>query len=139
MRGLIFSMMGVLVAGCATARVAGRPGDAAVAVVERQLAAYNAQDLDAFAATYADEVVITDAKGAVLVQGKEALRARYAGLFAKYPRNRCRVSERRTEGETVVVDHEIITGRSPDRPDPWDAGWIRYEVEGGLIRRVALP
>jgi hypothetical protein len=28
---------------------------------------------------------------------------------------------------------------SLDQPDPWDAGWIRYEVESGLIRRVVLP
>lgn len=36
-----------------------------------------------------------------------------------------------------MKDHEIITGRSPERPDPGDVGWVRYEVEGGLIRSVS--
>jgi hypothetical protein len=38
-----------------------------------------------------------------------------------------------------VADHEIITGRGPERPDPWDAGWVRNFVEDGLIKRVELP
>ncbi len=112
----------------------------AVDVVQAQLDAYNAQDLDAFMATYADDIVVTSlSQNAVLVEGKEALRARYAGLFHKYPKNHCRIAERRTEGDNVVLDHEIITGRAPEKPDPWDAGWVRYEVEGGLIKHVHLP
>jgi uncharacterized protein (TIGR02246 family) len=112
----------------------------AVDVVQRQLEAYNAQDLEAFVATYADDIVITTAsKGEVLVQGKDALRKRYAGLFENFPKNHCRIAERRTEGDKIVLDHEIITGRGPDKPDPWDVGWVRYEVDGGLIRRVRLP
>ncbi|HET6411309.1 MAG TPA: nuclear transport factor 2 family protein [Anaeromyxobacter sp.] len=109
-------------------------------VVERQLEAYNAQNVEALVATYADDIVITtSSKGEVLVQGKDALRKQYASLFEKFPRSHCRVAERRTEGDKVVLDHEIITGRGPDMPDPWDVGWVRYEVEGGLIRRVQLP
>jgi hypothetical protein len=50
-----------------------------------------------------------------------------------------RIAERRTEGDDVVFDHEIITGRAPERPDPWDVGWVRYQVADGLIRRVELP
>jgi hypothetical protein len=42
-------------------------------------------------------------------------------------------------GRAVVLDHETITGRAPDKPDPWDVGWVRYEVEGGLIKHVHLP
>lgn len=49
------------------------------------------------------------------------------------------IAERRTEGENIVVDHEIITGRSPDKPDPWDVGCVRYEVASGLIKTVQLP
>lgn len=120
--------------GCATAR------PPAAAVVQRQLEAYNAQDVDGFAATYADDVVITrgpDKK--VFVQGKPALRETYGKMFARYPACRARVAERRTEGDNVIIDHEIITGRGPERPDPWDAGWVRYTVENGLIKNVELP
>jgi hypothetical protein len=33
----------------------------------------------------------------------------------------------------------IITGRGPERPDPWDLGWVRNVVENGLIQRLELP
>jgi uncharacterized protein (TIGR02246 family) len=134
--------LGCLVLGlaCATAKpdASTKVRSPAVAVVQTQLDAYNKQDLEAFVNTYANDVVVT-AGGKVVVQGKEALRERYQKLFAKYPRNHAEIAERRAEGENVVVDHEIITGRSPDKPDPWDVGWVRYEVANGLIKTVQLP
>jgi uncharacterized protein (TIGR02246 family) len=122
---------------CATSKAAPAARTAAE-VVQAQVDAYNAQDLDAFLATYADDVVVTSAAKTV-VQGKEALRERYRSLFARYPKNHASIAERRIEGEGVVVDHEIITGRAPDKPDPWDVGFVRYEVSGGKIKAVALP
>ena len=73
------------------------------------------------------------------VQGKPALRETYGKMFAKYPACRARVVERKTEGDAVVIDHEVVTGRGPERPDPWDVGWVRYTVENGLIKTVELP
>jgi uncharacterized protein (TIGR02246 family) len=109
-------------------------------LVQAQLDAYNDQDLERFLATYADDAVLLRAGTRErLAEGKAALRVRYGGMFAKFPLNRARIAERRTEGDRVVLDHEIITGRAPEKPDPWDAGWVRYEVEGGLIRVVTLP
>lgn len=46
-------ILGLVLLGCATAR------PSAVDVVERELAAYNAQDADAFAATYAEDATVT--------------------------------------------------------------------------------
>lgn len=124
--------------------VAHRPDDVlprtAADVVQAQVNAYNAQDLDAFLSTYTDDAAIVKAgTGEVLTSGKAALRERYGTMFRRFPSNRARIEERRTEGEHAVLDHEIVTGRSPDKPDPWDVGWVRYEVEGGLIKRVQLP
>ena len=113
----------------------------AVDIVEAQLAAYNARDLEGFLRTYADDATLTSAAkgGAVIMQGKAAMRERYGKAFTSFPQGRARIAERKLEGDGVVRDHEIITGMSPLRPDPWDAGWVRYEVEGGLIKRVELP
>ena len=123
--------------------VAHRPEEilrpTAADVVQAQLNAYNARDVEAFLSTYADDAVVKFASSGTVLTGKAALRERYGGLFSRYPKNHARIAERRTEGETVVIDHEIITGRAPDKPDPWDVGWVRYEVSGGLIRRVDLP
>ena len=136
----LFPFVVLVGVACATAKPDAATGarTPAAAVVQTQLDAYNKQDLDAFVNTYADDVVVT-AGGKVAVQGKEALRDRYQKLFAKYPKNHADIAERRTEGESVVMDHEIITGRSPDKPDPWDVGWVRYEVADGLIKSVQLP
>ena len=122
----------LLVAGCASAPrgPAVTAGSPAADVVQKQLDAYNAQDVEAFAATYAQDVVITRGpEKKVWVQGREALREAYAKMFAKYPACRARIAERRLEGDAVVLDHEIITGRGPERPEPWDVGFVRYQVE----------
>ena len=108
--------------------------------MQRQVDAYNAQDLEAFVATYADDVVITRGDSReTIVRGKDALRDRYGDIFRRFPLNHARIVERRAGSDGVVLDHEIVTGRAPDKPDPWDVGWVRYEVDGGLIRRVHLP
>lgn len=123
--------------------VAHRPEDVlrrtAADVVQAQVNAYNAQDLEAFLSTYSEDAVLAKGTGEVLASGKAAFRDRYGTVFHKFPSNRARIAERRTEGDRVVLDHEIVTGRSPDKPDPWDVGWVRYEVEGGIIRRAVLP
>ncbi|HET9599278.1 MAG TPA: amidohydrolase family protein [Anaeromyxobacteraceae bacterium] len=124
--------------------VARRPDEilarTAADVVQMQANAYNARDADAFAATYAEDAVVARAaSGEVLARGRAAIRDRYAKLFESSPTSRLRIAERRTEGEAVVLDHEIVTGRAPERPDPWDVGVVRYEVGAGLIRRAELP
>ena len=53
--------------------------------VERQVEAYDAHDLDAFVACYAETVVIEDAEGRVLMSGRDAMRDRYGKLFGTLP------------------------------------------------------
>ncbi|MFJ4092788.1 nuclear transport factor 2 family protein [Kitasatospora sp. NPDC089913] len=98
-------------------------------VVERQLAAYNSHDIDAFAATYAEDVTVRRADGSLL-QGRQALRDRYAGQFAA---GRCRaeIVGRLTEGDWVV-DQEIAHGLA-DTPV---RVLVAYRVRNGLIDRV---
>ncbi len=137
----------IAVVACSTTRsqvgTASAPASSATGaaeIVQKQVDAYNSQDLDAFLATYADDAMITSAaNGQVVMNGKEAMRQRYGDMFRRFPKNRVQIVARKREGEKVVIDHEVITGRSPERPDPWDVGWVRYEVEDGLIRRVQLP
>ncbi|MBX3511292.1 MAG: nuclear transport factor 2 family protein [Hyphomonadaceae bacterium] len=104
----------------------------AVDVVQRQLEAYNAQDMDAFLATYADDCVIADLNGAVTQNGKGEIRARYASMFAQFPENRARLVSRMALGD-VVIDHEDVL-RGPGGPR-LEAIAI-YTVKNGLIARV---
>ncbi|WP_405021117.1 nuclear transport factor 2 family protein [Kitasatospora sp. NBC_00070] len=98
-------------------------------VVEQQLAAYNSHDLDAFVATYTEDVTVHRANGDRL-QGRQALRDRYAGQFAE---GRCRaeIVGRLSEGDRVV-DHEIAHGLA-DEPVRL---LVAYRVRDGLIDRV---
>ncbi|MFJ9953410.1 nuclear transport factor 2 family protein [Kitasatospora sp. NPDC091207] len=98
-------------------------------VVERQLAAYNSHDIDAFVATYAEDVTVHRADGSRL-RGRPALRDRYAGQFAE---GRCRaeIVGRLSEGDWVV-DHEIAHGLA-DEPV---RVLVAYRVREGLIDRV---
>ncbi|MFD4942625.1 nuclear transport factor 2 family protein [Streptomyces sp. NPDC058239] len=98
-------------------------------VVERQLAAYNSHDLEAFAATYAPDVCI-NRRGGDRLLGRDAVREAYADMFAK---GRCRaeIVGRLTEGDWVV-DHEIAHGITDD---PLRV-LVAYRVRDGLIDHV---
>lgn len=101
-------------------------------VVQRQFDAYNAQDLDAFCATYADDCVIAKYDGETLQQGKDAIRARYGKTFSDYPKNRAWSVNRMSLGD-VVIDHEKGE-RSPE--GPFFEALVLYTVKNELIARV---
>jgi uncharacterized protein (TIGR02246 family) len=101
-------------------------------VVQRQVDAFNAHDLDAFLATYAEDAVVAGGDGmADALRGREALRAHYARRLAQ-PGLRATIEQRARMGRWVV-DHEIVAN---------DAGVTAalaiYEVEEGLIRRTTI-
>lgn len=100
-------------------------------IVQRQLDAYNAQDLDAFCACFAADCILSELNGAMTQQGAVALRQRYETLFTTYPENHAALINRVVVGN-VVIDHEDIT-RSPS--ERINAAAI-YTVKDGLIARV---
>lgn len=115
----------------AAAAAPPKPCLAAEAVVQKQLEAYNARDIEAFLAVMADDCVATDAvSGAVLCSGKEQLRARYSERFQTPVHSE--LLGRLCLGN-VVVDREIITGL----PGAAAADCLAtYHCQGGLIRRM---
>lgn len=103
-------------------------------IVQKQLAAYNAHDAAAMAATFSEDAVMTDFKGNVMERGREAIRARYARLFSDHPQNHAE-SLARIAVNGIVVDHERVT-RTPGTP-PFEAIAV-YTVENGQITGMAL-
>lgn len=101
-------------------------------IVQRQFDAYNAQDMEAMLATYADDCIIADLNGAITQRSKAELGARYAKTFAEFPKNRARSVNRMALGDTVI-DHEHVE-RSPEGPF-FEAICI-YTIRNGLIARV---
>ena len=105
---------------------------AAVAIVERQFDAYNRQDLDAYVACYAPDVIVGSLNGAVTETSRDGLRARYAKAFAAFPENKARLVSRMAVGNTVI-DHEDVS-RGPGK-EQFEIIAI-YTVKDGLIARV---
>ena len=103
-------------------------------VVQRQLERYNAQDLEGFLATYADDVKIYDLPGTATptIDGKAAMRKTYGELFARFPKLHCRGAGRIVEGR-FVIDQEVCSA-DPAKPPVHAAA--TYEVVDGLIKRV---
>ncbi len=102
------------------------------AIAQAQLDAYNAQDLDAHCACFADDVVVADLNGETTLSGMGAYRAKYEDVFAQFPQNRAELVARIAIGNTVI-DHERVF-RSPDAT-PFEVAAI-YTFAGGKIARV---
>jgi len=102
-------------------------------VVDRQVAAYNARDLEAFVAFYSEDAVVArHPSGEIVARGRDGLKKVYGELFEKSPALRARVLNR-IESGGFVVDHELVSGIG-DRP--YLHGVAIYEVDGALIERV---
>ena len=101
-------------------------------IVQGQLEAYNAQDLDAHCAAFADDVVVSDFNGAVTISGIGAYREKYRQVFADFPQNRAELLNRMVVGHHVI-DHERVF-RAPGA-DPFEVAAI-YTVSDARIVRV---
>jgi hypothetical protein len=102
-----------------------------VDVVEMQVKAYNARDIEAFVGCYGEDVVIEDGLGRVLMQGRDGMRAEYGPFFEQNPALRGEILQRMEIGDWVV-DEERIHGAGPQ---PISAVAI-YRVVGGAIVHV---
>jgi hypothetical protein len=104
---------------------------AARELVDRQLRAYNARDIDSYCALFAQEAVISRLDtGEELARGIDEIRAYYTGRFLN-PQLACRIKVR-TELGDFVVDHEQVTGIDPGLLEVIAI----YEVRNSLIRTV---
>lgn len=104
-------------------------------VVQRQLDAYNAKNLDALLATYAPDAEQYALHGALLAKGHDAMRTRFAERFRE-PDLHARLLSRTLIGD-VVADHEIIMRTFPEGPGTLEMLCL-YEVKDGLIRRATF-
>ena len=101
-------------------------------VVDRQLEAYNAHDLESFLACYSLHVTIRDGDGRTLMAGTDAVRREYADWFAAHPDVHAEVVGRLVAGGWVV-DEERITTTDGDM-----SALVGYHVADGAIEAVVL-
>ncbi|MGF6245039.1 MULTISPECIES: nuclear transport factor 2 family protein [Paraburkholderia] len=103
------------------------------AVVQRQLDAYNARDLDALIATYADDAQLFEHPATLLASGAAAVRERMAARLQE-PNLHAALLNRMVMGNRIV-DHERVTRTFPEGPGQIDMLMI-YEVEAERIARA---
>lgn len=102
----------------------------AAEVVRRQLNAYNARDIDAFMAHWADDVQVFAWPSDLLANGAAELRKRHIERF-KEPNLFARLISRVAVGN-LVIDREVVTRSFAQGSGTLDVIGI-YEVEGGKI------
>ncbi len=104
-------------------------------VVQAQLDAYNAKDIEALLATYSPKAEQYATSGELLAQGHEQMRPRFFARFAE-PNFHARLLSRQVVGN-MVADLELI-----ERTFPEGVGSIEmlcvYEVVDGCILRATF-
>ncbi len=104
-------------------------------VVQRQLDAYNARDIDALLATYAADARQYEHPATLLATGAAAMRARMVLRFAE-PNLHARLLQRVVMGN-IVIDHEEVTRTFPEGSGRVDMVAI-YEVVDGKIQSASV-
>ena len=100
--------------------------------VQAQVDAYNARDIEAFAAAYSPDVVITDAAGRAIMQGGDSIREEYGALFDASPDLKAEILGRVSAGEWTVDQERVSRGGEVREV------LVAYHVVDGLITRVTM-
>lgn len=104
-------------------------------VVQRQLEAYNAKNLNAWLDTYAPDAKQFELGGALLAEGHAAIRARTAPRFSE-PNLQAILLKRVVMGN-VVIDHEDVLRTFPEGPGRVELVCV-YVVEQGKIQSATF-
>lgn len=102
------------------------------AVVQEQLEAYNARDIDGFMATYADTIKLYNFPNEVFQESKTKMKEGYGSFFEATSDLHCEIKNRMVIGNKVI-DEELVTMNG----SKVHAAAI-YEVEDGKITKVTF-
>ena len=109
-----------------------KPTDPA-AVVQRQLEAYSARDVEAILATYVPDARQFEHPAKLLATGTAQMRERFIARFAE-PNLHARLLHR-IVAVNVVIDHESVTRTFPEGTGTIELVAI-YEVPAGRIAKA---
>ncbi|ELR73518.1 putative steroid delta-isomerase domain protein [Fulvivirga imtechensis AK7] len=100
------------------------------AIVQRQINAYNARNVDAFAETFSEDVEIYNSEGNLKTKGRERLRKGYAKMFEKVPDLHCEIENR------IVINNKVIDKEKVRVNGKYFHTVAIYEVVDGKIAKV---
>ena len=102
-----------------------------LALVQRQLNAYNLRNVDAFLEPYADDVELYTFPDKLIGKGKDNMRKQYSAFFERVPALHCEILDRIVKG-TVIIDHESVSGHGNKKLD----AVAIYHIENNKIKKV---
>ncbi len=101
-------------------------------IVQKQLDAYNAKDIDAFMATYSDDIKLYRYPDQLFSEGKQAMREGYQRFFETTPNLNAAIRNRMIIGNKII-DQEWVTAN-----DQSFGAIAIYEVTEGKISKVTF-
>ncbi|MFD0797485.1 nuclear transport factor 2 family protein [Maribacter chungangensis] len=101
-------------------------------IVQKQLDAYNARDIDGFMDTYSENIALYNFPAQLRTQGQLAMRKGYGEYFESTPDLHAEIKNRIVIGN-IVIDHEEVTANGTK----FSAVAI-YEVVNGKISKVTF-
>lgn len=101
-------------------------------IVQRQVNAYNARDIEAFMDTYSDNIKIYNFPEELSVDGKKAMRAQFAQMFENVPNLYCEIKNRIVLGNKVVDREYVRFGEN------YSSVIAIYEITDGTISKVTF-
>lgn len=102
-------------------------------IVQQQLDAYNARDIDAFMACWADDALYYQHPDTLLARGKGEIRERHIARFQEPSLYGERI--KRMVVENLVIDQEVVTRNFPQGRGKMDVLAI-YEIDQGKIAKA---
>ena len=106
-----------------------------LSVVQAQLDAYNAKDIESLLETYAPDAEQYNLHGDLLAKGHDQLRSRFLARF-KEPNLYAKLVSRIVVG-TIVTDAELITRDFPEGMGTLEMLCI-YEIVGSRIQKASF-
>lgn len=104
-------------------------------IVDKQLAAYNAHDVETFLSFYSKDAITYIFPNKKMDEGHEALRKEYSEMFKEMPGLKAEVVNRIVDGN-YVIDKEKLTGYPAPHKDLVVYATAIYEIKDGLIKQV---
>ena len=101
-------------------------------IVQKQLEAYNERDIDAFMATYTDDVKLYNFPKNLTTDGILEMRKGYTEFFTSTPDLQCEIKNRIVIGNKVIDEEQVMANGNI-----FYAVAI-YEVENGKIAKVTF-
>jgi hypothetical protein len=101
-------------------------------IVQKQLNAYNAKDVDAFIAIYTEDIKLYNYPNELLSEGRNQMRKDYIAWFERTPDLKASIKKRIVIGNRVIDEEQITAnGRVFNTV-------VIYELDNGLISKVTF-